>query len=485
VHDLVIKGGRVVDPATGTDAHVDVAITGSRIAAVAADLDGTVCLDASGCVVAPGFVDLHSHAQSIGGHRLQAMDGVTTALDLEAGAVDVNRAYADAAAEGRPLHYGFSASWCGARQAVLADVTPDGQLATLLAHLGNPAWHRAADGSEQDRVLAMLSDDLAAGALGIGVLIGYAPQADPVEYLRVAALGADAGRPVYTHARDLVDFAPDAPVDGAEEIVRAAAETGAHMHYCHVNSTSLHAVDRVLGLVERAQHEGSVITTEAYPYGAGATAIGAAFLSPERLHERGLTPADLVYVPTGERVADAARLLELRSSDPGGLTIVHFLDDDERADRQLLMRSLTFPGACIASDAMPLTWQGPPREHVWPLPSDVQTHPRTAGTYARSFRRLVVENNVEDIAGFVRRASVLPAAVLAAATHGEVQKGSLAVGRDADVVVLDTDDYRDQASYSDATRISTGVRHLIVGGTQVVRSGVLDAAARPGAPVRA
>ena len=123
--------------------------------------------------------------------------------------------------------------------------------------------------------------------------------------------------PTYTHARDLVDFAPEARMDGAEELVRAAAETGAHMHYCHVNSTSLRHVDRVLALVDRVRREGAIVTTEAYPYGAGMTAIGAAFLAPHRLAERGLQPTDLVYAPTNERVRDAEHLSRLRAGDPG------------------------------------------------------------------------------------------------------------------------------------------------------------------------
>ena len=135
-------------------------------------------------------------------------------------------------------------------------------------------------------MLARLEADLADGALGIGVLLGYAPGADPAEYLRVAALAARAGAPTFTHSRDLVEFMPATLADGAEEIVRAAGETGAHMHYCHVNSTTLRHIDRVLGLVARAQPAGSRVTTEAYPYGSGMTGIGAAFLAPERLGER-------------------------------------------------------------------------------------------------------------------------------------------------------------------------------------------------------
>jgi amidohydrolase family protein len=115
-HPLVIRGGRVVDPARSLDASADVAIEDAHIVAVGR---GRVVLDATGCVVAPGFIDLHSHAQTVVGNWLQAFDGVTTALELEAGASPVAAAYAQAASTGRPLNYGYSASWAIARIEVL------------------------------------------------------------------------------------------------------------------------------------------------------------------------------------------------------------------------------------------------------------------------------------------------------------------------------------------------------------------------------
>src|SRR5262249_9183393 len=149
----------------------------------------------------------------------------------------------------------------------------------------------------------MLAADIADGALGIGLLVGYAPGVAPAEYLQVAALAAASAAPTFTHSRDLIGVTPGGLGDGAEEVGRAAGETGARMHYCHVNSTTLRHADRVLGLVERAQRAGARVSTEAYPYGAGMTGIGAAFLAPERLAERGLTPRSIIYAPTGEEVS--------------------------------------------------------------------------------------------------------------------------------------------------------------------------------------
>src|SRR5690348_9256242 len=128
MHDLVVRGGTVVDPSAGLSAVTDLAVVDGRIADIRDGLEGRVTLDATGCIVAPGFIDLHSHSQSVAGHRLQAHDGVTSSLDLEAGVASVATAYASAAAEGRPLHYGYSASWAASRMSVLSDVPRDGSL---------------------------------------------------------------------------------------------------------------------------------------------------------------------------------------------------------------------------------------------------------------------------------------------------------------------------------------------------------------------
>ncbi len=485
--DVVLRGGRVVDPESGLDAARDVAIDGDRVSAVGPDLaPGRLELDVAGQVVTAGFIDMHSHCNDLGSLRLQAMDGVTTALELEAGISPVAGAYAEAASAGRPVNYGFAASWAMARMEALTGARLGGGLAGLFRHLADPGWQRAASPAETDRVLARLEADLADGALGIGILAGYAPGADPAEYLRVAALAARAGAPTFTHSRDLAEFTPGTLADGAEEIVRAAGETGAHMHYCHVNSTTLRHADRVLGLVERAQRAGSRVSTEAYPYGAGMTGIGAAFLAPERLGERGLRPSDLTYAPTGERVADAARLRELRATDPAGLAIIRHLNDDDPADRALLLRYLLFPGAVVASDAMPLTWSGAaPDPAAWPLPPAAFTHPRTAGTFGRSLRLLTRDGGSLGLAEALAKCSMDPARLLEGRVPAMRRKGRVTAGADADIVVLDPAVVTDQATYSASTRPTAGIRHVLVNGAFVVRDARLVEDARPGRPVRA
>jgi N-acyl-D-aspartate/D-glutamate deacylase len=481
---LVLKGGRVVDPGTGRDEVTDVLVRDGRIAAVGPGLVGDTTLDVSELVVGPGFVDLHSHVHSVAGQRLQAFDGVTTALDLEAGLMPVAKAYADAAAQGRPLHYGFSASWGDARGQVLAGVEPGADLLRSLGLLGNGAWQRDSTPAERDRWLALLRSELEAGALGIGVLLGYAPRTDPAEYVGVAKLAVEAGVPTYTHVREIVESDPTTPVDGSGEVAIVAAETGAHMHHCHVNSTSRRHVDRVLQTLAKARSEGSRVTVEAYPYGAGSTGIGAFFLAPERLTAWGLTPSSLVLLPSGERIADEARLRQVRAEAPGTPCIVEYLDESSPADLSLLHHALAFPDSIVASDAMPVLWpDGAHESRQWPLPPGGSTHPRTAGTFTKALRLMVRETGAWSWLEAFRRCSWLPARVLDFTPDGRA-KGHLGVGADADVVVLDPERVTDVATYLDPVRPSVGVRHLLVAGTPVIRDGALVPDAFPGRAVR-
>jgi N-acyl-D-aspartate/D-glutamate deacylase len=488
---LILRGGLVVDPRAGTEQVADVVVDGGQVVAVgtqSADRERypqADVVDVTGLVVGPGFVDVHSHVHSIAGQRLQALDGVTTTLDLEAGLMPIETAYARAADEGRPLHYGFSASWGDARARAHLGTAPAADLNASLAMLGDPEWQRTSSPSERAVWLDLLESELAAGALGIGVLMGYAPRSDPAEFLAVARLAAATGTGTFTHVREIVEADPTTPIDGSSEITRAAAETGARMHHCHVNSTSRRHVDRVLGVIEGARANGSPVTVETYPYGAGSTAIGAYFLAPERLPAWGLRPTDISLVATGERVADLSRLEELRVTDPGAVCVVRFLDEDDPSDAAMLTRSLAFPDAIVASDAMHVLWpDGSTDSREWPLPPGGQTHPRTAGTFARSLRRMVRESGVWTWAEAFRRCSYLPAQLVADFAPSARAKGWLDVGADADIVVIDPARLTDQATYVDPTRPSVGVVHLLVDGQPVVHDGTLVLDAYPGGPVR-
>lgn len=485
-YDLVIRGGRVIDPETGLDDVRDVGLIGDRIAAVSVDeLFCRRTVDAHGLVVAPGFIDLHSHGQSIAERRLQALDGVTTALELEAGVAPVSVAYARAAAEGRPINYGYSASWAALRRLVVAGAPLTGGIDGPLDHLGSGDWRAPASPRQLATVLSSLERELADRAVGVGVLLGYAPDIDPAEPLAVAKLAAAAGVPMFTHARPLVEQLPDVVVDGAEELTGLASETGVHLHYCHINSTSTRHLDRAQALVESARAAGAVVTTEVYPYGAGMTSIGSDYFHPDKLHILGATgtPPDVIYARTGETVASAERLLALRAADPSGLAFIRSFDEDAVPER--LARIIALPQAVVASDAVPLVVEAgqtfDPMQ--WPLPAFVRTHPRSAGTYARTLRIAVRETAVLTLAEAIAKCTLRPAQILERVAPAIRRKARIQPGCDADIVVFDPERVSDTATYQDSVRPSTGFVHVIVNGEAIVRDGTLQEHLLPGRPL--
>ena len=448
-YDIVLEGGRVMDPETGIDAVRNVGIRDGKIASISASqLSGRRVIHAGGLVVAPGFIDLHQHGQDLKSERVKAFDGVTAALEMEIGAPDV--AHFLHAKEGRSLiHYGTTASYVAARGLIFGTPLPEG---TILPKSG-PATDQPATPDQIERVQQRLRDEIDAGALGVGMGIEYAPGASRLEVIDMFRVAAERKLPVYTHMRSAGRTDPGA-IQSVEEVIGAAAISGAPLHIVHVNSTCLRDSLECLSLIEGARARGLDVTTEAYPYIAGMTAVNSALFNPGWREKLGIDYGNLVLPDTGEHLTKE-RFEELHNSSKQQWVLV-FANAQEMIDK-----TIPNPLIMIASDG-------------------AEGHPRNAGTYSRVLAQYVREKKTLTLMEALRKMTLMPAQMLERSTPEARHKGRVQEGADADLVVFDPQTIADRSTFEKPMEPSVGVHYLIVGGATLIDDGKMVEGVFPG-----
>jgi dihydroorotase len=463
VYDRVILNGRVMDPESGLDASRHVGITAGKIAAVSATpIVGRDTIDARELVVAPGFIDLHDHWQNAEGYRYAALDGVTTALELEGGAAAIRAWYASR--EGRSLvNFGASASHGGARRASVVtrgDLT-QARTAQDSMEAGNPGVYRTATDAEIQAIVRHITSNLNDGALGVGMGLAYVPGAGRDEIFRVFQEAARTGVAIFVHIRHASLTVNQGTLDATQEVIADAATTGASLHIVHVTSTGLRQTGIALEMIAGARARGIDVTTELYPYEAASTDIRAAIFDPGWQQRLGVTEREIMWFATGERLTPETFATYRRSGGP----IVAFVIPQEAIDAAL--RDST---VLVASDAVPL--------------GDNAGHPRGAGTFARVLGKYVRQEQKLSLMQAIKRMTLLPAQRLESWVPQMRTKGRLSAGSDADITVFDPARVIDRATYERPKQAPDGIPFVLVNGIPVVRDGKIVPNVMPGAAIR-
>ena len=478
-YDLVFTGGRVIDPESRFDQQANVAINGGKIAAISElPLTGIESIDASGLVLSPGFIDLHSHALSRLGQQLQAMDGVTTALELEAGVYPIG-ALPQILNGKSVINYGASTSHLAIRQRVIEKIlkphllTPAQPLPpesgsktnTEPPTRRNAAFVQVASEQQRNAIQTDLKQGIENGGLGIGFLLDYLREAANTEERdMIFRVAAEAEVPIFVHIQRGL---PGDPV-GLEEVISLAKKHQTSVHVCHLNASAMGGVQLFLDLITSARAAGVDITTEAYPYNAGSTSISAAVFSRDWQSIFAITYEDIEWAATGERFTESM-WNDYRQRFPGGQVIHHY------GNEEWTRAALEAPGVIVASDAMPL------------VTKDDRVHPRGIGTFSKVLGDYTTDgyhSATMDLVTALAKMTVLPAKRMENFAPAFKLKGRLREGFDADLTIFDPKKITDTATFQHPLRPSEGIQHVLVNGEFVLKGGRFVENALPGQLLR-
>ncbi|MGV3481353.1 MAG: N-acyl-D-amino-acid deacylase family protein [Sphingobium sp.] len=484
---IVIRGGTIYDGSSATPVTGDVVIRGDRIVSVGpagkARVRDARVIDATGMIVAPGFIDTHTHSDRflMGDTpelRLNLpwmMQGVTTIFTgsdgngQPGGTVDVGGLLSHVESAGHGLNVAAYVGFGAVRQAVLKSDA------------------RAPDDAELARMKAMVAKGMCEGALGLSTGLFYAPQsfAKTEEVIAVTREAAVRGGFYDTHQRDESSDSIGL-LNSVQEVIRIGRETGIPVHFSHFKAAGpgVHgkSVD-MIAAVEAARAEGINVTADQYPWAASQTSL-AALLVPrwavaggmdafrKRLDDPALAAKirqdmaaslklrggpSTMLLPSKNKPWTGKRLAEIAGEwnvDPIEAALRVILDPDGANSaisfgmhNDDITRLMKQPWVMTGSDGS-------------------QGHPRMYATYPEKYARYVLAEKAITLADFINSSSGR-----VADTFRLDRRGHLRAGNFADIVVFDPAAYRPRADYVNADRLSEGVRTLLVNGVLAIDGG--------------
>ncbi len=490
-YDLVINNGRVMDPETGFDKVMNVAIDKGQIVEITdKPLSGDEVIDAEGLVVAPGFIDTHSHVVAIPFmQKLQLRSGVTTPLALEVGAYPVSNWYQRL--EGRSqTNFGASVSSMGVRTKVLSEkyesrtgtVINDifDKKETEASGLTTAALTDLASVEQIDEINKLVDAELKAGALGIGVPVGYMSKAaTTIETKEWQKLAGEYGVSTFLHGRFSSELPPTSGLLGIEEMLSTVGIYGGGLLVQHMHQQTLDKTPQGLKMLDDARAKGMSVVAEIYPYNYGATIVAADYLAPEN-YQRNMARdySDIIETETMQPLTKE-RYEELLKTNPGASVMFYGATNDD------LKNALAHKSTIVGSDAFPLIKPDGMMAYTWKMPyEDLQGHPRAAGTQARVLK-MVREDNLMPLMSAISKMSYMPAKFLE--ENGVEQmsrKGRIQVGADADITLFDPETVTDNSTLKQPGLPSTGIPYVVVNGTLVVKDSKVLEGVYPGKAIR-
>ena len=448
-YDVAINDGRVINPETQLDAVRSVGIRDGKIVAISETaLQAENVIDARGLVVSPGFINLHSHSVATAGYRLELLDGVTTVLELEAGSFPIAR-FGQQLGDAPLTHFGASVGHAWIRMQVVDPEALTAVAATGKIDMSGDTFTQTATPLQRQQIEQMLRAELDAGGLGIGFLLDYMTRAvNDAERDMIFAVAADYEVPVFVHVRRGIDGDPA----GLLEVIGAAEQHGAAVHICHLNASAMSGVDVWLDEIDAARARGVDVTTEMFPWTAGSAAISSDVFSRNWREIFAIDYTDVQWAETGEWLTENT-FQAYREARPDGQTMHHYIREEWNR------RSIQRPHVMVASDAMPL------------LNYERKVVPNGSGTSTRILGQFVRDEGLLTLSDAIARLSLYPAQRLESFAPAFAQKGRIAVGADADIVIFDPARIAANADYEEPFLPPTGIHFVLVDGSIAATDG--------------
>jgi N-acyl-D-aspartate/D-glutamate deacylase len=485
-YDLLITNGRLLDGSGNPWYYADVGVRGDRIVAVGR-LEGATArrvIDATGLYVAPGFIDVHTHAgtglvrENLSHAEPLLAQGITMALlnPDGGGAVDLAQQRVDLLEHGLGINVGLLVPHGSVRRAVLG------------------MEDRAPTAEELDRMRALVRAGMEEGAYGMSAGPYYAPgsYSETNEHVELAKVVAEYDGAYTSHIRDEADYNIGV-VAAVDEVITVAREAGLPGIVTHIKALGPRVWGYSMAMIQRmenARSEGIEVFADQYPYEAGGTSITGALIprwaqvgGGDSLNQRLTDPDQRARVRADilENLdrRGGAHLLQFRhhAPDPSieGRTLQAVADEREMHPADLAMDLQLAGGAGLVTFAMieddiQLFMRNPwvmtsSDGGLVPLGEGVP-HPRYYGSFPRKIRRYVIERETIELPMAIRSMTSLSATVFRIADRGAVRPGAF-----ADIVVFDLESLTDRATYSDPHHYCEGMQFVVVNGELAIADG--------------